>query len=203
MVMVPPTVTDWVVDSGTSNHSTSRDGNLTSVRPPLPTDPSSIVVGNGSYLPITSVGNTTLPSPFYLNNVLVTPDIIQNLLSVRRFTTNNWCYVEFDPFGLSVKDLSSRNVIARCNSSGPLYMMHLPSHSTPTCVAPTAALAAAGSTWHRRLKLPGVDALSKLSIDSSVICSRHTHDFFTLANSVIILACLLSVLHLMQIIFLT
>jgi hypothetical protein len=86
--------------------------------------------------------------------------------------------VEFDPFGLSVKDLSNRNVIARCNSSGPLYMMHLPSHSTPSCVAPTAALAAAASTWHRRLKLPGVDALSKLSIDSSVICSRHTHDFF-------------------------
>jgi hypothetical protein len=72
----PPTVTDWVADSSASNHTTFNVGNLTSVRPPLPTDPSSIVVGNGSPLPITSVGNTALPGPFYLNNVLVTPDII-------------------------------------------------------------------------------------------------------------------------------
>jgi hypothetical protein len=76
MTMVPPTVTDWVTDSGASNHITFNIGNLTSVRPPLPTDPSSIVVGNGSSLSVTSVGNTALSGPFYLNNVLVTPDII-------------------------------------------------------------------------------------------------------------------------------
>jgi hypothetical protein len=73
----------------------------------------------------------TLLGLFYLNNVLVTPDIIQNLLSVHRFTTDNWCSMEFGPFGLSVKDLSTRNVITRCDSSGPLYTMRLPSHSTP------------------------------------------------------------------------
>jgi hypothetical protein len=73
----------------------------------------------------------TLLGLFYLNNVLVTPDIIQNLLSVHRFTTDNWYSMEFDPFGLSVKDLSTRNVITRCDSSGPLYTMRLPSHSTP------------------------------------------------------------------------
>jgi hypothetical protein len=119
MTMVPPAVTDWVADSDASNHTTFNVGNLTSVRPPLPTDPSSIIVGNGSSLPVTSVGNMALHGPFYLNNVLVTPDIIQNLLSVRRFTTDNWCSIEFDPFGLSVKDLSTRNMLTRCNSSGP------------------------------------------------------------------------------------
>jgi hypothetical protein len=175
--MVPPAVTDWVADFGASNHTTFNVGNLTSVRPPLPTDHSSIIVDNGSSLPVTSVGNTALPSPFYLNNVLVTPDII-NFLSVRRFTTNNWCSMEFDPSGLSVKDLSTRNVLTRCNSSGPLYMMRLPSRSAPSpCAAPAAALVASASTWHRRLGHPGVDALSKLSSDSSVICSRRSHDF--------------------------
>jgi hypothetical protein len=73
MTMVPPAVTDWVIDSGTSNHTTFSAGNLTSVRSPLLTDPSSIVVDNGSSLPVTSVGNMTLLDPFYLNNVLVTP----------------------------------------------------------------------------------------------------------------------------------
>jgi hypothetical protein len=178
MTMVPPAVTDWVADSDASNHTTFNVGNLTSVRPPLPIDPSSIVVGNGSPLLVTSVGNTTLPGPFYLNNVLVTPDIIQNLLSVRRFTTDNWCSMEFDPFGLSVKDLSTRNMLTRCNSSGPLYTMRLPSRSAPSpCDAPAAALVALTSTWHRRLEHPGVDALSKLSSDSSVICSKRSHDF--------------------------
>jgi hypothetical protein len=54
----------------------------------------------------------------------------------------------------------------------------MPSHSTRSpCATPTAALAASASTWHHRLGHPGVDALSKLSSDSSVICSRRTHDF--------------------------
>jgi hypothetical protein len=86
--------------------------------------------------------------------------------------------MKFDRYGLSVKDLSSRNVIARCNSSGLLYTMCLPSRSaTSPCDAPAIALVASVSTWHGRLKHPGVDALSKLSSDSSVICSKHTHDF--------------------------
>jgi hypothetical protein len=178
IMIVPPAVTDWVTDYDVSNHTTSSVGNLTSVRPPLPTNPSSIIVGNGSSLSVTSVGNMAFPSLFYLNNVLVTPGIIQNLLSVRHFTTDNWCSMEFDSYGLSVKDLSSRNMIARCNSSGPLYMMRLSSRSAPSpCPAPAATLAATTSTWHRRLRHPSVDALSKVSSDSSVICSRRTHDF--------------------------
>jgi hypothetical protein len=178
MTMVPSTVPDWVTDSDTSNHTTFSTGNLTPVQLPLPTDPSSIIIGNNSSLSVTSVGNTALPSPFYHNNVLVTPDIIQNLLSVHRFTIDNWCSMEFDTFGLSVKDLSSQNVIARCNTSEPLYTMCLPSRSAPSpCVAPAAALGASASTWHRRLGLSDVDALSKLSSNSSVIFSRRTHDF--------------------------
>jgi hypothetical protein len=74
--MVSPTVTDWVADSDASSHTTSDDGNLTSVRPPHINDSSSIIVGNGSSLPVTSLGDTALFDPFYLNNVLVTPDII-------------------------------------------------------------------------------------------------------------------------------
>jgi hypothetical protein len=107
MALTPLAVTDWVTDSGTSNHTTSYAGNLTSIRPPTFTNHSSIIVGNGSALPITLVGDLAVPGSFYLNNVLVTPDIIQNLLSVHRFTTDNWCSMEFDLFGPSVKDLST------------------------------------------------------------------------------------------------
>jgi hypothetical protein len=76
MTTVPPAIIDWVTDFDASNHTTSSAGNLTSVRPPLSIDHSSIVVGNRSSLPVTLVGNTAFPGLFYLNNVLVTPDII-------------------------------------------------------------------------------------------------------------------------------
>jgi hypothetical protein len=111
MALTPLMVIDWVTDSGTSNHTTSDVGNLTSVRPPTSTDPSSIIVGNRLALPVTSVGDLALPLLFYLNNILVTPDIIQNLLFVHSFTTNNWYSMEFDFFDLCVKDLSTQNVI--------------------------------------------------------------------------------------------
>jgi hypothetical protein len=79
MALTPPAVTDWVTDSGASNHTTSDAGNLTSVRPPTFTNPSSIIISNGSALSITSVGDSALPGPFYLNNILITPDIIQKI----------------------------------------------------------------------------------------------------------------------------
>jgi hypothetical protein len=84
--------------------------------------------------------------------------------------------MEFDPFDLSVKDLSTQNVITRCNSSGPLYTMRLPSHPPSSPVSTPSALVASASTGHRRLGHPGVDVLSKLSHESSVVCSRRTHD---------------------------
>jgi hypothetical protein len=36
-----------------------------------------------------------LSGSFYLNDVLVAPDLVQSLLSVRRFTTDNSCSMEF------------------------------------------------------------------------------------------------------------
>jgi hypothetical protein len=70
--------------------------------------------------------------------------IIRNLLSVRQFTRNNSCSIEFDACGFSVKDLWTRRVILRCNSDGGLYT--LPSS---TLAATTHALITASSMlWH-------------------------------------------------------
>ena len=88
--------------------------------------PTSIVVGNGSLLPVTSTGATVLHPSLHLNNVLVSPQLINNLIFVRQFTTDNNCSVEFDLSGCSVKDLQSRNMIVRCNISSPLYPLRLP-----------------------------------------------------------------------------
>jgi hypothetical protein len=177
MAIVPPVVIDWVADSDACNHTISDVGNLTSVCPSHINDPSFIIVGNRSSLPVTSVGDMTLLGPFYLNNVLVTPDIIQNLLSVRRFTTDNCCSIEFDPFGLYVKDLSTSNVITRCDSSRPLYTMRLPSRSTPlSYVAVPTALIASASTWHCRLGHPALTLCPSCPMLLASFFSRRTHD---------------------------
>jgi hypothetical protein len=201
MALTPLVVTDWVADSDASNHTTSDAGNLIAVLPPTSTDPSSIIVGNKSALPVTSIGDSTLPNPFYLNNVLVTPDIIQNLLCVHRFTTHNWCFMEFDPFDLSVKDRSMRNVVTKCNSSRPLYTVCLPSHP-----ATLSHVAAPLAMLHRRLLGIDVSAiLVSMSYQNCLIilvsyALGTLMTFVMLASLVIILTYLLSVLILMWII---
>jgi hypothetical protein len=101
-----------------------------------------------------------LPESFYLNDVLVAPDLVQSFLSVR--PTDNSYSMEFDPFGLSVKDLATRSVIVRYDSSGPLYTILLSTSATFSTDAPLYAPAAAASTstWHCRLGHPDPDVLS-------------------------------------------
>jgi hypothetical protein len=181
----PPTsVQDWVADSDATHHTTPSVGNISTLRPLASSNPCSIIVGNGSSLPITSVGDSVLPGPFYLNNILLAPDMIQSLHSVRRFTTDNWCSMEFDPFGLSVKDLTTKNMIVRSNSTGPLYTMRLSGSLTPSSSAvaalaavPHALIVVAPTTWRRRLGHPGPDALSSLSRSSFIQCTSKKHDF--------------------------
>jgi hypothetical protein len=40
---------------------------------------------------------------------------------VRKFTRDNWCSVEFDPFGFYVKDLITKAPLLKFNSSDDLY----------------------------------------------------------------------------------
>ena len=118
------------MDSGASSHMSAHPGILTASHQPSHSLPSHIVVGNGSLIPITATGTAYLHYPnhsFELNDVLVSPHIIKDLISARRFARDNWCAVLLDPFGLSVKDYQPRIEIARCNNSRDLY----PSRRTP------------------------------------------------------------------------
>jgi hypothetical protein len=171
-------VPDWVADSGATNHTTPHPGHIFSPRPPSLAHLSSIVVGNGSILPITSVGDLVLPGPFYLNNVLVAPDLVQSLLLVCPFTTDNSCSMEFDPFGLSLKDLAIRRVLAKYDSTSPIYTLPLPTLPTTTLRVIMYDLATSDSsaTWHRCLSHPDPDVLSRLSSTLAITCPRGRDD---------------------------
>jgi hypothetical protein len=173
-----------MVDSSATHHTTPPVGNISTLRHLALSNLSSIVVGNGSSLPITSVGDSVLPVPFYLNHILLAPDMVQSLISVHHFTTDNCCSMEFDPFGLFVKDLTTKNVIVRSNSIGPLYTMRLPGFLTPspsivaTLVAiPHTLTVVAPTTWHHRFGRPGFDGLSNLSRSSFIQCTSKKYDF--------------------------
>ena len=73
----------WVMDTGASTHMHSSKGIIHSH---LPTADSSIIVGNGARIPITTRGSSILDinsAKFVLNNIIVAPSIVRNLLSVR------------------------------------------------------------------------------------------------------------------------
>jgi hypothetical protein len=121
---------DWVVDFIATNHTTPHLGHIYSPKPHSFAHPSSIVVTNGSVLSVTSIGDSMLLEPFYFYDVLLDSDLVQSLLSICHFTTDNSCSMEFYPFGLFVKDLAIMHVLARYDSKGPLYTLPLPTSTT-------------------------------------------------------------------------
>jgi hypothetical protein len=86
--------------------------------------------------------------------------------------------MEFYPFDLFVKDLATRRILARYDSLGLLYTLHLPTSTTPTLCDVPYALAATTSfaTWHHHLGHPGPNVLSKLSSSLAITCPRSRDD---------------------------
>lgn len=125
----------WHVDFGASTHITSNACTLKSLFN-LSTIPL-VTVGNWPIVAVQTSGHGTLVSLsrfFSLCNVLVCPDIIENLIYVCKFVTDNSCAIKFDTFGFCIKDHQTQIKLLRCNSSGPLYSVTpsppLPSHSS-------------------------------------------------------------------------
>ncbi|GJS92172.1 ribonuclease H-like domain-containing protein [Tanacetum coccineum] len=112
----------------------------------------SVYVGDGKSIPVTNTGHSIIPShhrPLHLHNVLVTPNIIKNLISVRQLTRDNNCTIEFNAFGFSMKDYLTRHILLRCDSSSDLYPVTKPSTS-PIAFLSTSALHVASTADIRR-----------------------------------------------------
>nr|GFB35406.1 ribonuclease H-like domain-containing protein [Tanacetum cinerariifolium] len=164
MTLQDPT---WNMDTAASSHLNSNSNNLSTLFNTrlFP----SIHVGDGNPIPVTNTGHSIIPSsnrPLHLHNVLVTPNIIKNLIFVRQITSDNNCTIEFDAFGFSVKDFWTRHILLRCDSSGDLYPVTKPS------TIPTALLSTSSSTWHQRLGHPGDEVLRSLASRQFISCNK-------------------------------
>ncbi|GKD13147.1 ribonuclease H-like domain-containing protein [Tanacetum coccineum] len=146
------------MDTGASSHLNSNVNNLRTVFNSCLY--LSIRVGDGKTIPVTNTGHSILPTlqrPLHLHNVLLTPNIIKNVISVCQFTRDNNCTIEFDAFGFSVKDFLTRHILLKCDSSGDLYLVTKPSS------LPNALMSLSPSTRHQRLGHPDNDMLRSLS----------------------------------------
>ncbi|GJR24574.1 ribonuclease H-like domain-containing protein [Tanacetum coccineum] len=132
------------MDTGASSHLNSSTSNLSTIFNSCMYP--SVLVGDGNSIPVTNTGHSTLATPYrplHLNNVLITPNIVKNLISVRQFVRDNKCTIEFDEFGFSVKDFWTRQILLRCDSTSDLYPVTSPSYPQ--------ALLVSQHTWLRNL----------------------------------------------------
>lgn len=138
----------WLVDTGTTHHLTADLDNLA-----IHSEyhgPEEVTVGNGSKLPISSVGSSSFKianKQFHLNDILHVPTATQNLLSVSSFTQSNNVSVEFFPNYFLVKDLATKEVLFQGPNDGGLYSLPLDTSVQKLVQANVASL----STWHARL----------------------------------------------------
>jgi hypothetical protein len=73
--------------------------------------------------------------------------------------------VEFDPFGFSIKDLCTREVIHRCESSGDLYPFR---PSPPHNLSATTTV----ELWHQRLGHPSCPSLASILASFDFTCNK-------------------------------
>nr|GEX20429.1 hypothetical protein [Tanacetum cinerariifolium] len=147
----------WYMDTEATSHLSSHTGNLQTSS--LNCNFHSIIVGNGSSIHVTHSGHVQIPNPYHhlhLRNVLVTPNIIKTLVSVRKFTTGNNFSIDFDPYGFTVRDYHTRQTRLRCDSTGDLYPLHV-------AASAFAPLTNNHSLWHQRLGHRGDAVIHTLS----------------------------------------
>ena len=105
--------TSWYMDSGATHHFTPEFGHLQN--PTAYLGDAQVMVGNGKYIGISHGGNILLFAPIkpiHLKNVLHTPEISKQLISVTKLCVDNKDYIEFFSYsfsceGSSVKEDSS------------------------------------------------------------------------------------------------
>ena len=118
------------LDSGATHHTTPISESLESKSEYH--ESSKLLVGNGSALPITHVGqlNISASKPLHLRNILLVPSIKKNLISISQFTLHNDVTVEFDASCCYVKDKQTKTILVQGKLNNGLYQLDVPTSVT-------------------------------------------------------------------------
>ncbi|KAK9144324.1 hypothetical protein Sjap_004227 [Stephania japonica] len=169
----------WYMDSGASSHITSDPSQLGNCTPYGGN--ASLMVGNGTYLPITNTGSAFIPSTgskLSFHNTLCVPSIRKNLLSVSQLTRDNNVLIEFRRNTCLVKDIPTNEVLLHGSLHNGLYrLVGPPVHSPGTPSAFLASNKGLSSLWHSRLGHPAHRVLCQILNNHLRLPVNSVHNF--------------------------
>lgn len=112
----------YYVDMGASSHITNDPGNLINLVPYKGHD--KIMVGDGSDLHISQVGDCMTYKNIKLKEVLIVPEANRNLIFVSQLAKDNYCICEFTASGFVIKDRETGRVLAMGSKQGNLFALN-------------------------------------------------------------------------------
>ena len=128
--LVTSSSSEWVIDSGATDHMTSNYNLFSAFQSHLST--SSVTLADGSQSCVLE-SSIIFPTPSLpLSFVLSLPNFSFNLIFVGKLTRAHKCYISFVPGFCLFRDLMTKQIISRGRESGGLYILD---HAVPRLVA--------------------------------------------------------------------
>lgn len=112
--------TDWIIDSGATDHMTFDSSEFIKFTPPRRT---SIANANGVTYPVTGAGTVVLSHSLSLSNTLLVPSLSNKLISVGQATEELNCVALLYPNFCLLQDILTQEIIGRGTKRGGLYYM--------------------------------------------------------------------------------
>src|ERR1044072_6853114 len=109
----------WVIDSGASDHMTSRSSLFKTYSPCSGNE--KIRIADGTFSAIAGIGNITLSKAIDLKKVLHVPKLSYNLLSVSKICNDSHCCVKFFDTHCVFQDRTSGKMIGSAKMMDGLY----------------------------------------------------------------------------------
>ncbi|PKU83464.1 Retrovirus-related Pol polyprotein from transposon TNT 1-94 [Dendrobium catenatum] len=153
---------NWFLDSGATNHLTNSLDNMSLSNSYHGSD--TVTVGDGRSVNIANTGTGLLPTPnrkLSLSQILHTPFLHYNLLSISKLTKDNNISICFDSSGFRIKDQTTHQTLLQGPCENGLYPVRIPPSSSSDVAL--AAVKATTVTWHHRLGHPNDRVLTYIA----------------------------------------
>lgn len=132
---------------------------------------------NGSGMKISSIGHSTLHTPYkdlYLQNILHIPSANKSLASVHRLTSHNNAYIEFHPNVFLIKDQDTKKVILQGRCKDGLYPLTIQGDKMQSQKQAFGAIKSSSTTWHSRLGHPAFPIVEPVIRSNGLPCPSET-----------------------------
>jgi Reverse transcriptase (RNA-dependent DNA polymerase)/GAG-pre-integrase domain len=168
---------NWIIDSGATNHVTNEINNLSSFF--AYKGPDNLHIGNGIGLDILHIGSQSFiisNLSLKLTNVLHVPNFSTNLISLSQLLIDNPSLsINFSSSSCVIKDLHTKNLPIKISNLNGLYTLKMKSTSS----LPQAFLGTRTTTrtWHARLGHPSTTTTIKVINNNFLPCIRENFTF--------------------------